>query len=127
MLEKRLITERQEQALKLCHHDFKGLTQEEAAKVMGISKSNICELLAHVKKAAPQLFPILTKQEAKTYHYYMVEGWEVGEIAEYTELSPETVYGTLQRAKTKGMYFTKAKGRVLQYNETMDDKVKEKF
>lgn len=127
MPEKRLITKRQEQALKLCHHDFKGLIQEEAAKVMGISKSTICELLARVKKVLPDYFPILTKQEANVYHHYEKLGWTVDEIAESTKLSHETIYGTLHRAKRKGMSFTKAKGRILRYHEGMDDEIVFKF
>ena len=127
MNKKRLITKRQEQALKLCHHDFEGLEQVEAAKRMGITQPAIVKLLAHIKKVALQLFPILTQQEAKIYHYYMVEGWNVNEIAEYTDLSPDTIYKTLQRARRKGMFFTPPKDRVLQYETWMDSLVKEKF
>ena len=118
---KRLITKKQEQALRLCHQDFEGLDQVEAAKRMGISQRAICYLLTAVEKVLPQYFPIITKLEAQIYHYYMVEGWEVDEIAEYTESSPDTIYKTLQRAKTKGMFFTSAKGRILSYDASTDD------
>ena len=122
-----MITGKQEQALRLCHHDFEGLTQKEAAKKMNISHQAISELLAHVKKAIPDCFPILTKLEAQVYHYYMVEGWEVDEIAEYMEKSRETIYKTLHRTRDKGMYFTEAKGRVLSYDPSMDVDVRQKF
>ena len=132
--QKRLITIRQEQALQLCHQDFKGLDQAEAAKRMGINQSVLSRLLARVKKILPQYFPIITKLEAQIYHYYMVEGWEVDEITEYTESSPDTIYKTLQRARGKGMFFTSAKGRILSYdastddeNEGMDAQVVQKF
>ncbi len=118
---KRLITKKQEQALRLCHQDFDGLGQAEAAKQMGISQQAISKLLIVVKKVLPQYFPIITKLEAKIYHYYMVEGWSVSEIAEYTSQSEDTTYKTLQRTKVKGMFFTSAKGRILSYDASMDD------
>ena len=124
---KRLITEKQEQALRFCHQDFDGLDQAEAAKRMGISQQAISKLLAAVEKIMPQFFPILTKLEAKVYHWYAVEGWPVSEIAECTGQSEDATYKTLQRARDKGMYFTEAKGRVLSYDPSMDVDVKQKF
>lgn len=132
---KRLITKKQEKALRLCHQDFEGLDQAEAAKQMGISQQAISNLLTAVEKILPQYFPILTKLEAEIYHYYMVEGWEVSEIAEYLgeksgigiAYPDNAVYKTLQRARDKGMFFTEAKGRVLSYDESMDADVKKKF
>lgn len=126
-MKKRLITKKQEIALRSCHQDFDGLSQEEAAIRMGISPRALGKLLARVKKILPQYFPILTKHEAKIYHYYMVEGWEIDEIAEYTKLSPNAIYKALQRARDKGMYFTETKGRVLSYDPSMDTHIKHKF
>ena len=125
---KRLITEKQEQALKLCHQDFEGLEQTLAAEQMGISQQAISRLLAAVEKILPQYFPIITKHEAKIYHYYIIEGWKVSEIAEYTELTPNAIYKTLRRARSKGMFFTKAKDRMLTYVPNLDDnQIKYKF
>lgn len=124
---KRLITKHQEQALRLCHQSFEGLSQEEAAKRMGISQSAVNRLLAAVKKKLPQYFPILTKLEAKHYHLYMIEGWSVDEIAEHFGLTPNSVYKALRRARNKGMFFTEAKGRVFSYEPSMDADVKHKF
>jgi len=124
---KRLITLRQEQALRLCHHDFEGLTQKEAAEKMNISQSALSGLLIRVKKVLPQYFPILTKLEAQIYYYYMVEGWSTEKITEHMEKSQRTVQLTLQRARDKGMFFTEAKGRVLSYDPSMDAQVIHKF
>ena len=126
-MNKRLITEKQEQALRLCHQDFDGLSQAEAAKQMNISQSALSELLVRVKKVLPQYFPILTKLEARIYHFYMNEGWDVDEIAEYLDSTPVSIYKTLQRARDKGMFFTEAKGRILSYDESMDVNVKQQF
>ena len=125
---KRLITEKQERALRLCHHDFDGLDRPEAAKRMGISQSALRGLLARLKKN-PRFrayFPILTKIEAERYHLYM-QGWSVKDIAERFDLTPGSIYEALQRARDKGMYFTKAKGRILSYDSSMDADVKHKF
>ena len=124
---KRIITEKQETALKLCHHDFGGLSQAEAAKRMNISQSALSGLLARVKKVMPQYFPILTKLEAKCYHWYVNEGWPVSEIAECTGQSEDAIYKTLKRTKDKGMCFSKPKGRILQYDPNMDAKIKQQF
>ncbi|MCK5615771.1 hypothetical protein KAR91_78635 [Candidatus Pacearchaeota archaeon] len=124
---KRLITEKQEQALRLCHQDFDGLSQTEAAEKMGISEAALGKLLARVEKVLPQYFPMLTKLEAKCYHHYMNEGWPVNEITECTGQSESAVYKALQRARDKGMRFTESKDRVLQYDSSMDGDIKEQF
>lgn len=117
---KRLITEKQEQALRLCHHDFENLTQVEAAKRIGISQSALSELLAKVKKVLPQYFPILTKLEYKCYNYYMNEGWSVDEIAEHLGETKTTIYKALGRAYEKGMWRPKAHGRIQSYDELQE-------
>lgn len=123
----RLITKRQEQILRLVHHDFEGLPQAETARRLGISQSAISDALARIKKIMPQMFPILTKLEAERYHLYCVEGWNVDEIAERFGITPDSVYKALQRAKDKGACFTEPKGRVLQYSPDMDNNVIHKF
>ncbi len=124
---KRLITKRQEQILRLVHHDFDGLSQTEAAKKLNISQSVISDVLERIKKVMPHFFPILTKLEAKRHHLYCVEGWSVEEIAEHFEVTPDSVYKALQRAKGKGACFTEPKGRVLSYSPDMDADVIHKF
>lgn len=124
---KRLITEQQEQILRACHCDFDGLTQAEAADKLGISQSTISNALKHIEEVMPDFFPILTKLEAQTYHLFMSEGWNVDEIAEYLDQSANAIYKTLRRTKDKGMFFTATRGRVLQYESSMDVNVKEQF
>lgn len=126
-MNKRLITPQQETVLKFCHHDFKGLSQSETAKRLSISQSTVSKILKQIEKVMPQFFPILTKLEIKCYHLFMIEGWPIDEIAEHFELTSNSVYKTLQRARDKGMFFTEAKGRVLSYDESMDAHVKQKF
>jgi len=124
---KRLITTKQEQILRMCHHDHDGLPQAEAAKRLGVSQSVISDALKRIEKVMPQFFPILTKQEARIYHLFMIEGWPVDDIAEHFGLTPNSVYKTLKRTKDKGMFFSEAKGRILSYNPDMDIHVQETF
>ena len=128
-MKKRLITKRQEQALRLCHQDFDGLSPKEAAKRMGINQPALNGLLARLKKNPrfQAYFPILTKIEAERYHLYCVEGWSVNDIAGHFGVTPDSIYKTLQRARDKGMCFTKPKGRILSYSPEMDAKVIHKF
>jgi len=127
MTEKRKITKRQEQALRLVHHDFIGLSRTEAAKKMNIGISALNKLLAAVKKVLPQFFPLLSKIEMKCYHLYAAEGWSVSEIANHLGKSQTTIYESLVRARSKGMFFSDVKGRVLSYEPSMDNDIKEQF
>ena len=60
---KRNITQKEEEAIRLVHHEFKGLTVYQAARVMQVSPAHIGKLLQSAKKKAPQLFPILTPRQ----------------------------------------------------------------
>lgn len=125
--QKRLITSRQEEALRLCHHLFDGHSQQEAAEIMGVKQPVVSELLAKVEKALPQFFPILSKQEAMCYHHLTVDGWLPNDIATHLELSLNAVYLTLRRCKDKGLSFPGPHGKVLRYVPEMDSEVTEKF
>lgn len=123
-----IITERQLQALKLCHHDFEGLTMTEAAMRMGISTVAVCKLLARVKEKIPQYFPLMTKLEVKCYHHLTVDGWPIHEIANKYETNIWSIYRALQRCRDKGLPFPGTTGKVFSYNpDEMDGVVKEKF
>lgn len=53
---KRIITTTEETAYRLFHSDFHGLNTQEIAKVMGVSRRRVQQLLASVERKAPQLF-----------------------------------------------------------------------
>lgn len=123
----RLITEKQEQILRLVHHDFEGLSQAEAAKKLNISQAAISDALVRIEKVMPQIFPILTKLEVERYHLYCIEGWSIKDIAEHFGLTPDSIYKALKRARDKGMFFPEPKGKMLSYNSDMDMNVKREF
>jgi len=91
-------------------------------KPLGISSRAINKALEAVKRVLPQYFPLLTKLEIKCYHFYTGDGWKVQEIAEYMEISIDSVQNALRRAKNKGMWWPKGLGR----RKSWDD-LKEKY
>ena len=62
-MDERIITEQEEQAIRLCHHDHDGCPTDDAARVMGITSTEVKALLRSVKRKAPQLFPILSPRQ----------------------------------------------------------------
>ena len=121
------LTERQKQALELCHHDFAGLDQQEAAEIMGVSQAVVSELLTKAEKILPDFFPILSKQEAMCHHHLTVDGWSPNDIATRLEISLNAVYLTFRRCKDKGLSFPGPHGKILRYVPEMDSEVTEKF
>jgi len=58
----RKISDDEERAFILCHHDHHGRSVESAAVIMHVTVKEVKQLLRNVKRKAPQLFPILTLQ-----------------------------------------------------------------
>jgi DNA-binding CsgD family transcriptional regulator len=124
--EDRVISELEEQCLRLCHHDHEGLTQAEAAIQLGCSQQNIADALGRVKLKAPQLFPILTKAEY-VVREWLEEGATVAQIAILMGISKNRIYEIIAQLKNKGVHFLKLP-KTVQYDPDMDDnQIKEKF
>jgi predicted XRE-type DNA-binding protein len=127
----RQVTFKQEMAYRLCHQDFFGLGQRDAAEVMEIAQPEVSKLLDRLRKTAPQLFPILEQRMAKMYGLFM-EGFTAQEIAD--EMGIITVHYVrrvlhwlwTQREKT-GVYFRSNAGRQVSYSPSMDAHVTEIF
>lgn len=117
----------QETAYRICHQDHQGLSTQMAALYMDITPRRVQQLLAALKKKAPALFPILTKRQARDYHLYTVEGWSMAEIADNTERCISTVSESIASAVVKGMPEPSKKRRILRYDESMDNQIKERF
>lgn len=98
---KRKITKKQETAYRLIHPSFGGLTYQQAAKKMGITKSAIRHLLERMGKVAPQLFPVLSLEHAEIWHLWSEEGFTCSEIAEIKETTERSVQAKLRLIKKK--------------------------
>lgn len=124
-----MITKREEQAYRLCHHEFEGLTTKEVAERMGLTSRRIEQLLQSMKKKAPQLFPIFTKQEAQIEELLNGMGYDYKQVAKELDIAISTVKTVVQRLKEKGVYFEWGKHGLpmLQYEDWMDNQIKEKF
>jgi len=123
----RLITKREEQAYRLCHHDFEHKTVSEAAKVMGTSEGTVRRLLRNVKRVCPQLFPILTKRQFMIYKLRI----EVGLTEEKTAnmLRTTHVHRALNKIKKQDLPELNIEGfgDMLSYDPNMDSHIKQKF
>lgn len=69
-MDERIITEQEEQAIRLCHHDHGGYPIDDAARIMGITVKEIKALLRSVRHKASQLFPILTPRQQAILRLY---------------------------------------------------------
>lgn len=69
-MDERIITEREEEAIRLCHHDHGGYCADDAARIMGITPKEVKALLRLVKRKAPQLFPMLTPRQQTILRLY---------------------------------------------------------
>ena len=126
MNEKRIITERQEQAYRLCHHDFGGKTITEAAEIMGISQRAVSYLLNKLKKTSPQLFPILTICQKQVYDLWL-EGRSRCCIAERLGVTESTIKSIINCVNKKFGYEVLRRDKTLSYDGSMDNNVKQKF
>ena len=123
---KRVITELEEKVIRLVHHDFKGLTQAEAAQHLNVSQALISRAILQVKKKASQLFPILTRQQKFIYNCIAREGFSHQGIARLLDVSKDTIDSTIATMKAKGVYFERPY-KTIRYETYHDEQVKQKF
>lgn len=121
---KRNLTIQEEQIIRYHHHDFKGLTLTETAKVCELTELDLRIALAKIRRKAPQLFPILTPRQVAVR-----TGWENGlsqaAIAaglELTEARVKTELNFLYEHK-----FIVASPTIVVYADHMDDKITQRF
>ncbi len=123
----RVLTVHEEHVYRLIHHDFAGLTQEEAAELLNISQSEVSRTVSHLRDKAPQLFPILTRLQVHVRGFILEQGFTHQQIAEAMGTSEGTVDSIVATLKDKGVCFEKPIGKTVQYTEGMDGDVTEKF
>ncbi len=126
MAEERILTSIEERVIRLCHHDFMGLTQQEAADKLGVSQAYIAEVLRHAKKKAPQLFPIMNRQQVVIYKLITEKGMSHEKVARRIGKSVGAVKQIVTRIRRKGFSFPRH-GRKVRYESWMENQVVEKF
>ena len=121
----RKLSDKEEQAIRLVHHDFIGLTRKAAAAKMNISEQRLSSLLQSVKKKAPQMFPILMQNQVDVRSLVMDSGMDRQRIADYYNWPIKKVDNIIAQLRKKGISLTVPK--TVRYEPHMDNKIARKF
>ena len=123
------ITKDEIRCYRLRHHEFKGYTTKETAKIMKIAPEKVRTLLKSLQAKAPQLFPVLTYRQHLVYWLYTKKGLSRYKIAAYLGTAYSNVWELLNRAKKKGMPFLESIGfgDMAAYEDGMDNHIIYKF
>lgn len=121
-----MISKSEETAYRLVSHDFAGLTVEEAAGKMKISKRQVQRLLHSLRKKSPQLFPILTPNQNLIRNLIIDNGLSYKEIGRVLNRSEKTIKNIVQRLQKKKISFPKPP-QVQQYQPYLDGEIVRKF
>lgn len=119
------LSEQETQAIRLCHHDFKGWTRKIAADYMGVSEQRLSSILQSAKKKAPQMFPILTQRQLAVYDAMKKYGLNREGVANLLPLPIKKVDAIIAQLRRKGVSLTVPK--TVRYEPHMDNQVKQRF
>lgn len=122
---KRHLTEWEEQVVRTVHHDFGGHSRKNAARHLGTTKNAIDSALKRVKRKAPQLFPILTRQQKQVYDL-LNKGYTRNTIAAIQRTSTKNIDNIIQQLHKKGFDQHRLKTTIA-YDPHMDDRIVRKF
>lgn len=123
----RRITHRQEQIYRMRHHDFGGMTTKQVAAKLGVHPKNVSRHMWAMQKITPQLFPILTRQQADIYHMFTHVGLEQKVIARILGIGSNHVATQIYRLRNKGMYVPCRLHQVLYMPRAHDHQIRQKF
>lgn len=119
----RVLSFEQEQTIRLCHQDHKGLSIEDVADGMGLTVKQIKRLLSQAKRLAPQMFPILTPQHRAILVMYD-QHMSRKAIAAGLGITMDMLKRRVKFLRRHGLLFNRT---MKQYHPLMDAQVKQKF
>ncbi len=121
---KRNLTKAEEEVIRLTHHEFKGLTVYQTARVMKVSPAYVGKLLQSAKKKAPQLFPILTPKQVA-----VLRGYENNASQETIAVGLGVTVKAVKRVITflRKHKFLENKPKTVAYTPLMDGQIVQKF
>ena len=120
---KRILTEDEETAIRLCHHDFGGESVEGAATYMDRPVGEVRQLLQEAQRKAPQMFPILTPQHRAILTMYDQHVSRKA-IAEGLGITLATLEKRVVFLHKHGFLWNRKPD---QYRPSMDGQVKQRF
>lgn len=123
-----ILTGKQIEAYRLVSGEFQNQPTKTAAESMGISVQAFNRLLRRAEKAAPSIFPILTKQEADVKALLAI-GYFNCELANQLGVSLGRISQIISSlfAKRPGLAAKSQPIKLLQYQPFMDSQIREKF
>ena len=124
-MEKKL-TDKQIRVYRLRSGDFEGLSVVEAAAKMGITRQAVTLLLKRAEESCPELFPILTKQEADA-KALLAAGWTNVDIANRLQVSLSRVSQIIGSIGEKEHTTCHRPVKILSYQPHLDSQIRRKF
>jgi predicted transcriptional regulator len=121
-----------ESVLRLVHHEFAGMTQEEAAKELKVDQAKVSRAITDLEERAKTckplqiMFPILTKHQFVIYKCLMDRGLSTAETAVVLDTTESAIDDAVTAMRDKGAAIPKRTGPV-EYHSGMDKDVVRKF
>ena len=122
-MEKRILSQLEEKIIRLVHHDFEGLSIDEAAEYMELTPDEVKQKLKEIEKLAPQLFPILNPQHRAILLMYDKHMSRTS-IAVALGISEQDLNKEVAFLRKHKFLFNR---KMDQYDTLMDGHVKERF
>ena len=121
------LSSKQIEAITLRSGELGGLTVAETAEKMNITERAVQRLLKSAEQICPQVFPLITKQEADVLALLEI-GWSNDAIEEQLDLSESRVSQVIGSLHEKGRGIADSSPvEILRYQPHMDNKIVEKF
>jgi len=122
-MKKRILSQLEVKVFRACHHDFEGLSIEEAAEKMELSPDEVKLILKQVRRKAKQLFPILTPQHRAILLMYDKHMSRTS-IAVALGISEQELHKEIAFLRKHKFLWNR---KMDQYDSSMDGFVKERF
>lgn len=126
MKTKTFLTKKQVRAYLLVSGQFQGYSTKIAAELMGISVQALNRLLKRAEKVCPQIFPIMTKQEAEVQKL-LVNEYSHYDIANKLGVSLSRVSQIIGSIAEKRGVIHSQPVKMLRYAPFMDSEIQRKF
>ncbi len=122
----------EESVIRACHHDFLGLTQDQAAEYLSVTPAKISRTLSDLQersktiKPLALLFPILTQNQACVYKCIAESGMSLAQTADKLSMTTSAVSKMIGAIRNKGQFIPQPI-KHQQYSPLLDGQVKHKY